>query len=469
MEGRKGRLIRSLKFRICLILCIIGVIFTAFISVRSYEKTLTGARTYVDEEITQIADIIVAYNMPLPKRWSGPDFFNSNIYARPRRPQHGLYEQSLLQSPSLSDLFERHRDIIIAPLYAPPGETIYIPMNIEDGIYSILINDNRVRCYIATNRQGIRFVVARPLSIIDEAVASAFKASIIEFLMLICIYIPIVLLVVHLMFLAVRRLASDVDRRRENDLRPLMAENIPSELDVFIEALNRLFNKTSESLQNERRFIADAAHELRTPLTAISLQAEAFTEKGLSLEQQEQLLELRQAIKRQRDLTTKLLNYARSQCTQVLEFSDIDIKELFIELLDELGAIADDKNIDFGIEGKASCIIHSDRNLLKTILYNLCANALKYTPEDGQVDLSCEERSREFIISVTDNGIGIPEDKLKTVFEPFYRVGGDTAKIQGTGLGLAIVKSTANELGAKVKLSNVKGGGLKASVILNKA
>ena len=83
--------------------------------------------------------------------------------------------------------------------------------------------------------------------------------------------------------------------------------------------------------------------------------------------------------------------------------------------------------------------------------------------------LSCEERSREFIISVTDNGIGIPEDKLKTVFEPFYRVGGDTAKIQGTGLGLAIVKSTANELGAKVKLSNVKGGGLKASVILNKA
>ena len=365
MEGRKGRLIRSLKFRLCLILCIIGVIFTAFISVRSYEKTLTGARTYVDEEITQIADIIVAYNMPLPKRWSGPDFFNSNIYARPRRPQHGLYEQSLLQSPSLSDLFERHRDIIIAPLYAPPGETIYIPMNIEDGIYSILINDNRVRCYIATNRQGIRFVVARPLSIIDEAVASAFKASIIEFLMLICIYIPIVLLVVHLMFLAVRRLASDVDRRRENDLRPLMAENIPSELDVFIEALNRLFNKTSESLQNERRFIADAAHELRTPLTAISLQAEAFTEKGLSLEQQEQLLELRQAIKRQRDLTTKLLNYARSQCTQVLEFSDIDIKELFIELLDELGAIADDKNIDFGIEGKASCIIHSDRNLLK--------------------------------------------------------------------------------------------------------
>ena len=72
---------------------------------------------------------------------------------------------------------------------------------------------------------------------------------------------------------------------------------------------------------------------------------------------------------------------------------------------------------------------------------NLCSNALKYTQENGQVDLSCEENSKEIIISVKDNGCGIPEDKLKLVFEPFYRVGGDTARVSGTGLGLSIVKS----------------------------
>lgn len=465
MEGRKGRLVRSLKLRLCLILCIIGIFFTAVVSTRSYSKTLDGARLYIDEEISQIADIIVAYNMPLPKRWSEPNFFDNSFFRNHSRHRNN---DSLFLQPSLSDLFERHRDIIIAPLYTQPGETIFIPMNIEDGLYSILINDNRVRCYIATNRQGIRFVVARSLSIINDAVEQAFRDSLIEFLVLIGIYIPTVLVIMNLMFLPVRRLAFDIDKRRENDLRPLNAEKIPSELDVFIDALNRLFNKTSESLQNERRFIADAAHEMRTPLTALSLQAEAFKEKGLDDEQKEQLLELRQAIRRQRDLTTKLLNYARSQCSQPHDFQDIVVKSLFIEILEELGALADDKNIDFGIDGEVDSVIHSDKNILESILTNLCSNALKYTQENGQVDLSCEENSKEIIISVKDNGSGIPEDKLKLVFEPFYRVGGDTARVSGTGLGLAIVKSSAEELGAKVELSNVKEGGLLAKVILPK-
>lgn len=468
MEGRKGRLVRSLKLRLCLILCIIGIFFTAVVSTRSYNKTLDGARLYIDEEISQIADIIVAYNMPLPKRWSEPNFFDNNFFRNHSRHRNNDSYDGLFLQPSLSDLFERHRDIIIAPLYTQPGETIFIPMNIEDGLYSILINDNRVRCYIATNRQGIRFVVARPLSIINDAVEQAFKDSLIEFLVLIGIYIPTVLLIMNLMFLPVRRLAFDIDKRKENDLRPLNAEKIPSELDVFIDALNRLFNKISESLQNERRFIADAAHEMRTPLTALSLQAEAFKENGLDDEQKEQLLELRQAIRRQRDLTTKLLNYARSQCSQPHDFQDIAVKTLFIEILEELGALADDKNIDFGIDGEVNSVIHSDKNILKSILINLCSNALKYTQEYGQVDLSCEENSAEIIISVKDNGCGIPEDKLKLVFEPFYRVGGDTARVSGTGLGLAIVKSSAEELGARVELSNVKDGGLLARVILPK-
>lgn len=468
MEGRKGRLVRSLKLRLCLILCIIGIFFTAVVSTRSYNKTLDGARLYIDEEISQIADIIVAYNMPLPKRWSEPNFFENNFFRNHSRHRNNDSYDSLFLQPSLSDLFERHRDIIIAPLYTQPGETIFIPMNIEDGLYSILINDNRVRCYIATNKQGIRFVVARSLSIINDAVEQAFRDSLIEFLVLIGIYIPTVLVIMNLMFLPVRRLAFDIDKRKENDLRPLNAEKIPSELDVFIDALNRLFNKTSESLQNERRFIADAAHEMRTPLTALSLQAEAFKEEGLDDEQKEQLLELRQAIRRQRDLTTKLLNYARSQCSQPHDFQNIVVKNLFIEILEELGALADDKNIDFGIEGEVDSVIHSDKNILESILINLCSNALKYTQENGQVDLSCEENSEEIIISVKDNGCGIPEDKLKLVFEPFYRVGGDTARVSGTGLGLAIVKSSAEELGAKVELSNVKEGGLLARVILPK-
>ena len=122
---------------------------------------------------------------------------------------------------------------------------------------------------------------------------------------------------------------------------------------------------------------------------------------------------MRKAIKRQRDLTTKLLTYARSQCAQVVEFKDFNLKELFVEIIEELGALADDKNIDFGIEGNADITVHSDRNLLKTVLVNLCGNALKYTPDEGQV-ICIRNYPKFFEICVKDNGPGIPEDtKLK--------------------------------------------------------
>ena len=99
---------------------------------------------------------------------------------------------------------------------------------------------------------------------------------------------------------------------------------------------------------------------------------------------------------------------------------------------------------------------------------NLVSNALKYTQNEGQVDLTCYQEKEHLHIVVQDNGPGISEDDLKKVFNAFYRVGGDTAKIEGSGLGLSIVKSACDELDAKIELSNRKEGGLKALITLPK-
>ncbi len=461
MEGGKRRIVRSLKFRLCLILSVIAAVFAGSVSLHNYHVSMERAAIYVDEELSQIAGVIVNYSLLIPKRWQGPTFRNGRIVM-----PHGMMhhqESSMHRIPSLNDLFEQHRDIIIAPLFSPPGEVFYFPLGIEDGFYTLLINDNRVRAIVTTNHENIRFVVARPLSIIESMVNRAMWTSLLEFAVLLLVFLPTLIIIVNVMLAPVNRMAKGIYKRRENDFRPLTGK-VPSELDAFLDALNRLFKKTSVSLQNERRFIADAAHELRTPLTALSLQIDSFDLTKLDWEDADKLTELKKTIRRQRDLTNDLLTLARSQCQSGHKEESFSVKDLYIGILEELGPLADSRNIDFGLDGEVNAQLVSDRGIVKTIVYNLCSNALKYTQENGRCDLKCEVLKDRVNLIVSDNGPGIPEKELKKVFEPFYRVDGDRAKTVGTGLGLAIVETSCVEIGAQILLENKKSGGLKATV-----
>ncbi len=467
MESRKGRLIRSLRFRLCLFLSLIGVLFTAGTCYRFYSSSTDDTMVFIDEELSSIAGVIINYDMLIPKRWEVGPFIDGRPDRRqppPRRPPLNRMQHDAAKGPvpSLNDLFEKHQDIIIAPLYVKPGEPIYFPADVEDGFYSVLIQDRRVRAFVATNNQGSRFVVARPLSILSDLGNKAMWNAIMEFLILNIIFIPGVVILVNLMFISVNRLASDIYRRRENDLSPLDAK-VPSELDPLIGALNRLFLKTGESMQKERRFVANAAHELRTPLTALSLEADALDEAALPESEARKVGNLKKAIRRQRDLTSDLLTLARSQMQSGHEEEPFSLKELFVEIIEEQGAVADSRDIDFGVDGDCDFTLVSDRRLVKTILSNLTSNALKYTPAGGRVDLAAS-RDAGLTLYVRDSGPGIAPGELDKVFEPFYRVGGDTAKIYGTGLGLAIALSCALELGCSLKLSNRDPHGLEAAL-----
>ncbi len=454
-------------------MAVIGIIYAGFSTYRAYNKTMDEASAFLDEELAQIANVIINYDVILPKSWSGPQGMHRRIfrdfYGRMVFPHHEFRSgMGFLPIPSLNDLFDKHQEIIIAPVFAQPGETFYFPSNIGDGMYTVLIKDRRVRAYVATNKAGIHFVVARPYDLLDEIVKQALWYSLGEFLLLIVIYVPCIILFVNLIFRPLKRVASDLDKRRENDLSEISGKNLPSEIDIFIESINRLFKKTSGAMQNERRFIADAAHELRTPLTAISLQAQAIDMSKIPQSESGKIEQLKLAITRQRNMTNTLLEYARCQCGHMLKFENFSVKDVFIEVIDEIGFIADQKDIDLGLVGNCDVMLYSDRSNVKTIVTNLVSNALKYTPAGGQCDLSCtkDENDRQVSICIDDTGPGISEEDLKKVFNAFYRVGGDSSKIEGTGLGLSIVKSASEEIGGKIELSNRSGGGLHASVIL---
>ena len=498
---------RSLQFRITVIFAIVGLITTACMGVMSYMRVYDTTQEFVDEELSQIASVAINYRMIIPRRWeaprrnhervlrmmsngrqitieystSGRPYIREQYYkhgaaadgknVRPRNDGMGARGQDDEFLPSISDLHRFKYDIIIAPLFGRPGDALYIPSGANDGFYTLLVADQRVRAFISTNSSGQRFVVARPLSSIDTITKQALMNSIYQFLGINLVFIPLLIISVKMMFITLNKIARLLYRRSEDDLSPIIPDNhkgfVPSELDGFILALNKLFSKVDEGIQSKRRFIADAAHEMRTPLTALSLQAESLEKEDLSPSARAKVERLKEGISRERELMTSLLTLAREQNKNTLVHETIDVFELYLKLIDEQEVLADRKFIDLGVEGDAHYKIVTDRMRLTRIMSNLLSNAIKYTPEGGRIDMmaNCLSDGRLELI-VQDDGPGIPPEQMEHILEPFYRVHGDRSEQVGTGLGLAIVKASADSINAKLSFKNATPHGLIASVIL---
>lgn len=465
MEGCKGRLssiTQSLRFKLIVISTLIGMICAAVSSALSYYNFKTDSLEFLDDELKQVAAAAINYDISIPKRWDGP----RHRYMRQNEGLHLGHENFRF--------FKGQGDspIIIAPLYGRLSDSIFIPSGIKDGIYTLIISDTRARVLVATHYNGSRFVVAKSLDTTMSLAKNAFIVSFVEFLALTFIYVASIALSLNLIFKAVTKLSLDVSRIKADNLSPIAKDSkdtyIPSELHGFIEAINLLLERIDNNIQTQRRFIADAAHEMRTPLTALSLQVESLAHENLNDSSRAKVLAIKTAILHEKELMNSLLTLARTQSSKSNDISKIKVNELFISLIDKLGAIADDKDIDFGIEGEVNSEIVCSLSDVSSVLSNFCSNAIKYTQVGGRVDLMCFEDDKSISLIVKDNGPGINEDELKLVLEPFYRCGGDSSKHLGTGLGLAIAKASADRMHAKIKMQNNKEGGLMASLIFNK-
>lgn len=467
MEGCQARLAAlsgSLRARLIVILSLAGMAIAAVASTWSYYSHRGALLQFLDDELTQVAASAINYDMTIPKRWDGPRRRHAVMF---RRHDPGAGDSDRHPVPGAERLYGVNDPIIIAPLHGRATDTIYIPAGIADGLYTMIISNIRARVLLATHADGSRFVVARSLAVTESMAAQGFWVSFAEFVLLTILYVVAVVVSLGLIFRAVTRLSEELSQREAGNLEPIDRERrdiyIPSEMHVFIDAINLLLGRIGASLETQKRFIADAAHEMRTPLTALSLQAESLSREQLSPGAMERVRELRKGIVRERELMTALLDLARAQLGGgPATTTVIVIRELFVSLIEELGPLADERDIDFGIDGEVSAQLSCPLNDLRAVMINLCSNALKYSPPGGQVDLACLQEERRLRLLVCDRGPGLGEEELERVFEPFYRVGGDTAGGTGTGLGLAIARAAAQRMGAALRLRNRTGGGLEA-------
>lgn len=224
--------------------------------------------------------------------------------------------------------------------------------------------------------------------------------------------------------------------------------------------LRRALQQERELVDMKTRFVAIASHEFRTPLSSIQFATNFLKQYNDRIGENERFQKLDSIIShvdQMNALLNDVLTYGKNDSGVTdLKFSDVNLRVV-------IGQIAEDAALS---RGKSHNVIitcddghiETDEKLLRSIVANLLTNAMKYSPGKDRVYISVKMLGTELQIDVRDEGIGIPEDELDRVFEPFLR-GKAAATIAGTGLGLSITKKAVELLGGKINVeSNVSEG-----------
>jgi len=246
----------------------------------------------------------------------------------------------------------------------------------------------------------------------------------------------------------------------ENELRRIN-RSLDTRLDQLAEKNIELF----EANKLKSQFLSNVSHELRTPLSSIIGFAELLRESasGEGERQYRYAENIMSSGRMLLGLINDLLDLAKIEAGKLqLHLADINLRELLTNLIDFVRPLADKKSLQLAVILPDEIPnLHSDPGRMQQILFNLLSNAIKFTPDGGLVELSLLiEDTDEIIIRVRDTGVGIPPDKLETVFEKFRQLDGSmTREHGGTGLGLAISRDLARLLGGDLNATSREGEG----------
>lgn len=258
------------------------------------------------------------------------------------------------------------------------------------------------------------------------------------------------------------RLQEKIQARAPDDMRPIDPRETPEEVAPLVASFNQLLNRLEHNIQDQKRFIADAAHQMRTPLAGLRTQAELALREADPKELKRSLQQLATSSVRATRLINQLLALARAENRShaTADFAPMELESLSRDVLKDWVPAALEKRIDLGFEGPGVAVpILGNAVLLRELLKNLLDNAIRYTPIEGSVTVrvASDAASGRALLQVEDTGPGIAESERRLVFERFYRILGSGS--DGSGLGLAIVREIARQHGAQVTLvSPVKPG-----------
>lgn len=310
----------------------------------------------------------------------------------------------------------------------------------------------------ADEASPVTVLVGQTLNSHSDMVRDLLQGSIAQQLILLVVAAVLVLIGFRRGLAPVMRLRDAVLDDKREALAPLPTTSVQTELRPLVEALNEYKRRVRAQMDAQRRFISNAAHQIKTPLTLLATQA-AFAERAKNTGDRKEALSALQASVRQfAHLVNQLLTLSRAEPgARRPRHEIVDVTALARLVLEDFASIALARKIDLGFEQpKEQVILTGDETMLREMIVNLVDNALRYTPVGGTVMVTIERTQDSCVLTVADNGPGIPPEETSRVFERFYRVlanGGE-----GSGLGLAIVQEVVAAAGGSVTLAPPQTG-----------
>ncbi len=334
--------------------------------------------------------------------------------------------------------------IIGKQIQGEEGSGIYFEMK-EDGS-----PEHRIVSYVPVNwhNQQWSVGVVTPRNYVDSLIQSVYVKQGLFAMASIGIVFFISSLIVVMFFTWNKALETEV----KNKTSELEASN--KELLQANEELKKL-----DKLKTE--FVSMVSHELKTPLTAMKTSSQLLKE-DCNTEIKDEMLDLIiRNIDRQTRMVDDLLDISRIESGKVrYSMSRVNVRDTLNTAMQTVEKLAEDKDIRIKVDAPEMLPVCTDRDKLVRVFVNLLTNAIKFSPEGGEVRVTLIDKSDHITAIVEDNGIGIPAEKLSRIFDKFYQVdGSSTRKAGGSGLGLAIIKGILEGQGGDIRVESKPGKG----------
>jgi len=265
-------------------------------------------------------------------------------------------------------------------------------------------------------------------------------------------------------------------RSIERTTRRITADNLSERIPIYEgeeeiadlkRLLNQMFDRLESSFERLWRFAGDASHELKTPLVLIRLQSEKLLlHSNLSSTEKESLQQQLENINRLNGVIGKLLFLAKSEVGAIkLNLQTQSTRPVITSFVEDAQALCEDRHVDFRLMENADIHATFDATLIRQVFFNLVANALNAMPSGGEMALSSRFKSGKWEIVLEDTGPGIPDHRLRDVFEPFVRIDQGSQQDAGSGLGLAICRRIVDLHGGAIRMENrIQPTGLRVIV-----
>lgn len=463
---KKNRFFKSLRFRILIILVILGIVPSVIVTrmmIGNYEKQAVAVRAgAVSNQCSILCNQIIKENYlndPRSEAVNGKLEMLSNVYGgrilivdrdfKIVKDTYHVDEGKTLVSPKIIRSFKKGEPTD----YQRKGQVIEfaVPVRSADvpqiqGAMLVTISCSEITAtMMELNYQGLLLIAV---------------------IVVLSVFLGYILATVLVKPLArVTKSIEDLTDGYQND-----EISVPdyTETELITDAFNKMLARMKVLDESRSEFVSNVSHELKTPMTSMKVLADSLVgQQGVPEElYQEFLQDITAEIDRENRIITDLLSLVKmDKKTADLSIQHMDINQLLENILKRLRPIADKRSIDLILDSFRPVEADVDEIKFTSAISNLVENAIKYNVDDGWVRVSIDADHKYFYVTVADSGMGIPEDSLERIFERFYRVDkSHSREIGGTGLGLAITRSTIAMHHGVIKVFSREGEGTTFSV-----